>query len=461
VAVHKKGSKDMCCNYRPISCLNVGAKVLETVSKIQITKYFEDNKLFSSSQHGFRAKRSTNSALIDAHTKWTNAMDEGKIAGVLSFDLSSAFDCVSADLLCNKLKIYGFDNISIGWVRSYLSDRSQFVCIGNDISEVLIIKVGSPQGSVISPVLFIILLSDIDLWSEHSTISGFADDNSATVIEDTFKNMISKLESDACHILSFMASNSLVANEGKTTFMVFSNKRRENPDTPLSLKVGNSNIIEVREQKLLGIIFSSDLKWNRHISSLIEKVHHRLHILKNLSHLLPRAVLTIVAECLIMSNIRYCLPLFGRSRQNDLEPIPSEQSKLQVIQNHMLRTIYALKIKDKTNMTKLRTQKDVMSINQITCQAIIMEFRKALQFDTLPHTMEMINVERRSNINTRSSSQGQIRPLKCRLSTTSNSFPAIAVRLWNKLPEDLRKSPTSDAIFKRSLAKWIKNSDIP
>jgi len=321
--------------------------------------------------------------------------------------------------------------------------------------------VGSPQGSVLSPILFIILISDIDLWTDFATISGFADDNSATITEDSFDKLLLKLESDARQILSFMASNSLVANESKTTFMVLSNRKRDHVDNPLALKVGTSVITEVKEQKLLGVHFTSDLKWSRHISSIIEKIQYRLYILKHLSRLLPRSALIIASEGLIMSNIRYCLPLFGRSRLNDSDPLPSEQSKLQVIQNHMLRTIYALKIKDKHNMNKLRKEKGAMSINQITCQASTIEFRKALLCDTLPYTLDMIDVNRSSNYNTRSLSQGLLRPLKCRLATFSNSFPAQAIRLWNKIPDSLRKKPTTDANFKKSLAKWIQMSNIP
>ena len=58
-----------------------------------------------------------------------------------------------------------------------------------------------------------------------------------------------------------MASNALVANDGKTTFMVLSNKKRESPETRYALKVGNALISEVDDQKLLGVVFSSDRKW--------------------------------------------------------------------------------------------------------------------------------------------------------------------------------------------------------
>ena len=143
------------------------------------SNFFEEHKLFASSQHGFRTKRSTTSALIDMHSSWTNALDTNKSAAVLSFDLSSAFDSVDAEILCTKLEIIGFDIQSVKWIKSYLTNRSQFIQIGNNISRTLIIARGSPQGSVLSPVLFIIFISDIDDWTKFAKMTGFADDYSA------------------------------------------------------------------------------------------------------------------------------------------------------------------------------------------------------------------------------------------------------------------------------------------
>ena len=114
-----------------------------------------------------------------------------------------------------------------------------------------------------------------------------------------------------------MASNCLFVNESKTTFMIFSRKERDHSTV---IKVGKSHICEVNEQKLLGVTFSSDLKWKRHIESLTEKLHNQIYLLRHLSHFFPHSTLKIVAEGLVTSHIRYCLPLFGRIRLSDWDP---------------------------------------------------------------------------------------------------------------------------------------------
>ena len=176
-----KGGKKDPNSYRPISCLSIPGKVLETCAKIQIVQFFETHSLFALSKHGYRNRRSSTSALIQMSSEWQEAINNKKIAGVLSFDLSSAFDAIDSTILCNKLSLYGFDMTSIKWVKSYLTNRMQYVRIGSKDSEMMFLVTGSPQGSVISPIFFIILLADIDEWTKYAIIAGFADDNSATV----------------------------------------------------------------------------------------------------------------------------------------------------------------------------------------------------------------------------------------------------------------------------------------
>ena len=95
---------------------------------------------------------------------------------VLLYDLSAAFDTVPHKILIDKLKLYDFDNDALYWMKSYLRDKKQIVDISNKESTAKNINIGTPQGSKLSPLLFIILMADMDLWTRGSMLSNFADD---------------------------------------------------------------------------------------------------------------------------------------------------------------------------------------------------------------------------------------------------------------------------------------------
>ena len=99
----KKGDPQDTKNYRPISCLVTASKVLEKIVCDQFTDYLEKNKLLPENQHGFRAHRSTATALTAMQKEWAANTEEGLITGILIWDLSAAYDTVNTELLYSKI----------------------------------------------------------------------------------------------------------------------------------------------------------------------------------------------------------------------------------------------------------------------------------------------------------------------------------------------------------------------
>ena len=176
------------------------------------------------------------SAWSEMQQEWSNNTESKETTGILLWDLSAAFDTLDAVLLCKKLEIYGFEEKTVGWFLSFLTNRTQRVKIEDSISNLLTLCSGVPQGGILSPLLFIIFVADLDLWLSYSKISSYADDTKTSVSGRILKAIIRKMESDALMVLKFMASNGLVANPKKTT-LLFLNLKKKIELSPSLLKL--------------------------------------------------------------------------------------------------------------------------------------------------------------------------------------------------------------------------------
>ena len=180
IPIFKKEDPLLCKNYRPISLLPIFSKILEKLIYDRMYNFIETNKLLSEKQFGFRKNHSTSHALISLTESIKKHLDERKkVAGVF-IDLPKAFDTVNHKILCNKLSYYGFRGKSNDLIKSFLTNRKQFVSINGYDSTQLPITCGVPQGSTLGPLLFLLYINDLRFCLKHATASHFADDTCLT-----------------------------------------------------------------------------------------------------------------------------------------------------------------------------------------------------------------------------------------------------------------------------------------
>jgi hypothetical protein len=333
--VLKKGSPSQLNNYRPVSCLPAASKVLEIVICSQLSDYLEKNKLLPSNQHGFRPRRSTMTAWQEIQLDWAMNTEKGLVTGVLLWDLSAAFDTLDCEGLCRKLAVFGVQQKSVGWVRSFLSGRSQRVKIEGKISTARKVSTGVPQGGVLSPLIFVLFVSDLQDWLRHSTAPTYADDTSTGTSSRSQDTMVRNLEEDANWVLRYMASNGLVANAKKTAFLVINGK---NVDPNLSVEIGGEQVSRESSACLLGIKFQDDLQWKCQITGkggLLAALNSRLYIIRRLqSHLSKKSILKVV-DGIFTSKLRYGLQLYGKVRSKESDPECADFKAIQVVQNNL------------------------------------------------------------------------------------------------------------------------------
>ena len=158
VPVPKSKTHSDCTQYRPISLLSIVSKLLEKHLHSYISLHLSVSHPISEKQWGFQSGRSTVSALLTVTHKWFKALDQGHEICSVFFDLRKAFDSVPHKMLLDKLVSYGLDKHYLNWVSSYLCNRRQCVVVGEELSMETRIVSGVPQGSVLGPLLFLLMM---------------------------------------------------------------------------------------------------------------------------------------------------------------------------------------------------------------------------------------------------------------------------------------------------------------
>ena len=446
--VLKKGSSSLMENYRPVSCLPAASKILEMVVCDQTSVYMETNNLLPHNQHGFRPRRSTMTAWADIQNEWSNNTDAKDITGVLLWDLSAAFDCVDPDLLCRKLKLYGFDEMAVKWFHSFLSQRYQSVKIGEKVSDKMELESGVPQGGIISPLAFVIFVSDLDLWLNHSSASTYADDTETNTVGKDIKLVCEKMEADANEVLKFMASNGLIANPKKTA-LVFLNLKKEEAHIPIKLKIGNDYVMQEKSAKLLGITFDENQKWQTHINEkggLISTLNQRLFMIRRLKNVVKSEALMKISDSLFTSKIRYGIQLFGCVRLNDSDPTNGLIDDIQLIQNKLVRLLNGKRIKDRISTKILLSKVGMLSVNQLNAQIKLLDIWKAINVKDYPY--KPMYIEREEAIVQTRACSAKILKEVARSNLSKGTFRNDALRIWNLAPSTIRDCKTLYAVKK-------------
>lgn len=360
VPIYKSGDSMMPVNYRPINILPDFSKIFELCIYNRVSDFLRRFNIIDKNQFGFQRGSGALSAVVAVLDEIKNSLDSSNrnICACLFLDVTKAFDTIPHEILMNKLYRYGFRGKAAELLKSFLSDRKQYVSLGPTHSTSQSNTFGTPQGSTLGPILFLLYVNDIFKLKLHGKIVLFADDAAIIYSSNNVNTLNEMICEDAETLLNWFISNKLTLNLSKSKCMIFHPLQKTKKFT-LNIDIRGSPIEQVSKFEYLGITLQDDMKWDSHVNNICSKISSMAGVINRLGNSVNKNTLLSIYYAHVNSHISYLSPIWGNAATDML------LNSLQVVQNQALRSLFRIDYYSNGLSTdEIRNKHKILSIRQ-------------------------------------------------------------------------------------------------
>jgi hypothetical protein len=437
-AIFKKGDKRVPGNYRPVSLTSVVCKLMEKLLRRKILNHLQTHSILSENQFGFIEGRSTLLQLLITVEKWTEALERGEEVDVVFLDFKKAFDKVSHKRLLDVTEFYGVKGKFSKWIKAFLSQRTQTVCLENETATPMDVESGVPQGSVLGPILFVIFVNTLPDVVKHSHVLMFADD---TKVFKEIRNPRDQelLQSDINRMDNWTEDSLLEFNVTKCRSMTVSRHGRQ--EREYSLK--NSRLEATETEKDLGVTVDPKLTFEGHMLEKVRKANTVMMVIRNTFTYLDKESFLLLYKALVRPHVEYCNQVWHPNLQKHIDMVENVQRRATKLVPGLRDMSYEERLKklDLPSLAYRRLRGDMVEAFKIVNN----KYNSQL-------AQEILTINTRGTRSNDRNVQVKFAHSNIRKKTFSNRIP----KYWNKLPQHV-VSAENVATFEARLDRHWNN----
>ena len=283
-----KGNYTVAKAWRPISLLATLGKTLEAVVAERISYAVEEHRLLPTNHFGARKQRSTEQALLLLQEHIYQAWRSKKVLSLISFDVKGAYNGVYKERLLQRLKARGIPQRVVRWIDDFCSERTATILVnGYTAPSQHLPQAGLPQGSPLSPILFLFFNADLvqQKIDSNSGAIAFVDDYTAWVTGRSAEANYQGIQQIVDRAIQWEKRSGATFESDKTVLVHYTRSASRSSTTPIVIK--GEIVAPKSEAKLLGVIMDSELRYKNHIADTAAKGLKAALALKRLKAISP------------------------------------------------------------------------------------------------------------------------------------------------------------------------------